>query len=110
MGDGIMAAFDSAYQAVGAATQIQCRRCMRVTGGKKHALDVRIGAPAGEPVTDHARIRSARRWLSRPLGCAPALSRAEHSRLHRKYTIFCRGKEDPLHGLGPGRCQGVLMI
>jgi class 3 adenylate cyclase len=50
-GDGIMAAFDSAVRAVGAATEIQ--RGLRQGGAHGEAqLRVRIGVAAGEPVTE----------------------------------------------------------
>lgn len=50
-GDGIMAAFVSAFQAVGAAMQIQ--RILRGNDDtQQDALHVRIGVAAGEPVTE----------------------------------------------------------
>jgi class 3 adenylate cyclase len=50
-GDGIMAAFDAASQAVGAAVQIQ--RTMHERGeAEPSELHVRIGVAAGEPVTE----------------------------------------------------------
>lgn len=61
-GDGIMAAFSSAFQSVGAATQIQ-RELHERAGARAHepheregaddrALHVRIGVAAGEPVSE----------------------------------------------------------
>jgi class 3 adenylate cyclase len=50
-GDGIMAAFDSASRAVGAATHIQ--RALEEGGSVDKRLRVRIGVAAGEPVTEH---------------------------------------------------------
>lgn len=50
-GDGIMAAFSSAYQAVGAAISIQ-RDLHACDAAEQHALLVRIGVAAGEPVTE----------------------------------------------------------
>jgi hypothetical protein len=51
-GDGIMAAFDSASRAVGAATHIQ--RLLQEGGGADETrVHVRIGVAAGEPVTEH---------------------------------------------------------
>lgn len=50
-GDGIMAAFDSAVRAVGAATQIQLALDER-GGAARAQLRVRIGVAAGEPVTE----------------------------------------------------------
>lgn len=57
-GDGIMASFASAYQAVGAAIEIQRSLQERSPGeqfadrGQPPALRVRIGVAAGEPVTE----------------------------------------------------------
>lgn len=51
-GDGIMAAFVSAAQSVGAAVQIQ-RDLYERDGGERDVLRVRIGVAAGEPVTEH---------------------------------------------------------
>lgn len=51
-GDGIMAAFDSAFQGVGAAAQIQ-RDLHERDGAEQGSLHVRIGLAAGEPVTEH---------------------------------------------------------
>jgi hypothetical protein len=50
-GDGIMAAFDAASQAVGAAVQIQ-RALAELNAGGQSGLRVRIGVAAGEPVTE----------------------------------------------------------
>ena len=50
-GDGIMAAFISAYQAVVAAIQIQ-RDVDEGGTAQRHAFQVRIGVAAGEPVTE----------------------------------------------------------
>jgi class 3 adenylate cyclase len=49
-GDGIMAAFDSASRAIGAATHVQ--RALE-EGETDKRLRVRIGVAAGEPVTEH---------------------------------------------------------
>jgi hypothetical protein len=50
-GDGIMAAFDAASRAVGAAVQIQ-RALGELDAGGQSGLRVRIGVAAGEPVTE----------------------------------------------------------
>src|SRR6202034_3469851 len=50
-GDGILAAFDAASQAVGAAVQIQ-RTLAELDAGGRSRLRVRIGVAAGEPVTE----------------------------------------------------------
>jgi class 3 adenylate cyclase len=51
-GDGIMATFDSAARAIGAACQIQ--RALHEGGASSETpLHVRIGVAAGEPVTEH---------------------------------------------------------
>jgi class 3 adenylate cyclase len=49
-GDGIMAAFASASQAVSAGMEIQ--RALQDRGGEQRQLRVRIGVAAGEPVTE----------------------------------------------------------
>ena len=72
-GDGIMAAFVSAFQAVGAATEIQ-RGMDERNSTEQEAMRLRIGVAAGEPVTD--RTTSSARPCSRRRGCAPAPSRA----------------------------------
>lgn len=70
-GDGIMAAFDSAFQAVSAAAQIQ--RALHERGGaEQDSLRVRIGMAAGEPVTEHDDLFGATvQQAARLCACAP---------------------------------------
>ncbi len=67
-GDGIMAAFASAFQAVAAATEIQ-RDLGRHEAGAAGDLQLRVGIAAGEPVTEHddlfgAAVQQAARLCS----------------------------------------------
>jgi hypothetical protein len=57
-GDGIMAAFDAASRAVGAAVQIQ-RALGELDAGERSGLRVRIGVAAGEPVTEQGDLFGA---------------------------------------------------
>ncbi len=69
-GDGIMAAFASAFQAVSAAMQIQ-RELGEREGSEEAALSVRIGMAAGEPVTERDDLfGSAVQQAARLCACA----------------------------------------
>jgi Nickel responsive protein SCO4226-like/Adenylate and Guanylate cyclase catalytic domain len=87
-GDGIMGAFDSAFQAVGAAMQIQ-RALHERDDGEPGQLHVRIGVAAGEPVTEEDDLfgaavqQAARLCACAEPGCI-AVSAAVHD--------LCRGK------------------
>jgi class 3 adenylate cyclase len=87
-GDGIMAAFASAFQAVGAAMQIQRDLQERDASGQR-ALQVRIGLAAGEPVTEHDDLFGAAvQQAARLCGCAQPGSIVVSSGVHD----LCRGK------------------
>ncbi len=87
-GDGIMAAFDSAYQAVGAAMQMQ-RDLHERDDAEKQPLRVRIGVAAGEPVTEHDDLFGAAvQQAARLCNCAQPGSIVASSGVHD----LCRGK------------------
>jgi class 3 adenylate cyclase len=101
-GDGIMAAFDSAYQAVGAAVQIQ-RGLHEREGAEQHALHVRIGVAAGEPVTEHDDLFGAAvQQAARLCACAQPGSIVASSGVHD----LCRGNEIRFTDLGPIAVKG----
>lgn len=88
-GDGIMAAFDSAYQAVGAACQIQ-RALAEREGDEQTQLRVRIGVAAGEPVTEQddlfgAAVQQAARLCASAQPDCIVVSTGVHD--------LCRGKD-----------------
>jgi class 3 adenylate cyclase len=87
-GDGIMAAFDSAYQAVGAASQVQ-RALAERNGGERTQLRVRIGVAAGEPVTEQDDLFGAAvQQAARLCACAQPDCIVVSSGVHD----LCRGK------------------
>jgi class 3 adenylate cyclase len=87
-GDGIMAAFASAFQAVGAATQIQRTLCERGES-ERDALRLRIGVAAGEPVTEQDDLfGSAVQQAARLCACAQPDCIVVSSGVHD----LCRGK------------------
>lgn len=87
-GDGIMAAFASAVQAVGAATQIQCGLRER-DGAEGGPLRVRIGVAAGEPVTERDDLFGAAvQQAARLCACAQPECIVVSSAVHD----LCRGK------------------
>jgi class 3 adenylate cyclase len=101
-GDGIMAAFVSAYQALGAAMQMQ-RDLHEREGVEQHALHVRIGVAAGEPVTEQddlfgAAVQQAARLCTcaKP-GCIVVSSGV--------YDL-CRGKDIRFSDGGPIAVKG----
>ena len=101
-GDGIMAAFDSAYQAVGAGIQIQ-RDLHGRDGAEQHALDVRIGVAAGEPVTEHDDLFGAAvQQAARLCACAQPGCIVASSGVHD----LCRGKEIRFTDRGPIAVKG----
>ena len=86
-GDGIMAAFDSASRAVGAATHIQ--RALKEGDGANERLRVRIGVAAGEPVTEHDDLFGATvQQAARLCECAQPDCIVVSSGVHD----LCRGK------------------
>ena len=95
-GDGIMAAFASAYQALGAA--IETQRDLHERDAAEHALRVRIGVAAGEPVTEDddlfgAAVQQAARLCAHAQpGCIVASSGVHD---------LCRGKDIRFSDGGP---------
>lgn len=101
-GDGIMAAFDSAFLAASAATQIQ--RALQEDGdGEQQALRVRIGIAAGEPVTERDDLfgaavqQAARLCACAQPGCIVASSAVRD---------LCRGKPIRFTDLGRVALKG----
>jgi class 3 adenylate cyclase len=87
-GDGIMAAFTSAFQAVSAAMRIQ-RALQERNEPSPGELHVRVGVAAGEPVTEHddlfgAAVQQAARLCARARPDCIVVSSAVHD--------LCRGK------------------
>lgn len=87
-GDGIMAAFTSAFQAVSAAKQIQRMLHEREEPAQGH-LHVRVGVAAGEPVTEQndlfgAAVQQAARLCALAQPDCIAVSSGVHD--------LCRGK------------------
>jgi class 3 adenylate cyclase len=101
-GDGIMAAFTSAFQAVGAAIQIQRtlhERAERADG----QLHVRVGVAAGEPVTEQgdlfgAAVQQAARLCARAQPDCIVASSGVHD--------LCRGKSIRFSDCGPVAVKG----
>jgi hypothetical protein len=101
-GDGIMAAFVSANQAIGAAMQIQ-RDLHARDGTEQHALHVRIGVAAGEPVTEHDDLFGAAvQQAARLCACAQPGCIVVSSGVHD----LCRGKGIRFSDGGPIAVKG----
>ncbi len=106
-GDGIMAAFAAASQAVGAAVEVQ-RRLHEHRASEQSSLHVRIGLAAGEPVTEQddlfgASVQQAARLCS----CAQPdcilvssgvqdLCRGKGIRFSDADTIVVKGFDEPI--------------
>jgi class 3 adenylate cyclase len=100
-GDGIMAAFVSAYQALGAGIEIQ--RELHERDAAEHALHVRIGVAAGEPVTeDDDLFGTAVQQAARLCACAQPGSIVVSSGVHD----LCRGKGVRFSDRGPIAVKG----
>jgi class 3 adenylate cyclase len=100
-GDGIMAAFVSAYQALGAA--IETQRELHERDAAEHALDVRIGVAAGEPVTEDddlfgAAVQQAARLCAYAQPGRIVVSSGVHD--------LCRGKNIRFSDGGPIAVKG----
>jgi adenylate cyclase len=96
-GDGIMAAFVSAYQALGAAMQVQ-RDLHQRNDVEQHALHVRIGVAAGEPVTEQDDLFGAAvQQAARLCACAQPGCIVVSSGVHD----LCRGKDIRFSDGGP---------
>ena len=101
-GDGIMAAFASAYQAVGAAIEIQ-RELHERDDAERHELHVRIGVAAGEPVTEQDDLFGAAvQQAARLCGCAQPGCIIVSSGVHD----LCRGKSIRFTDGGPITVKG----
>jgi Protein of unknown function (DUF4242)/Adenylate and Guanylate cyclase catalytic domain len=101
-GDGIMAAFASAFQAVGAAAQIQ-RELHERDRAETEALHVRIGVAAGEPVTDQGDLFGAAvQQAARLCACAQPDCIVVSSGVHD----LCRGKGIRFSDGGPIALKG----
>jgi Nickel responsive protein SCO4226-like/Adenylate and Guanylate cyclase catalytic domain len=87
-GDGIMAAFVSAFQAVGAAAEMQ-RGMDERNLAEEEAMHIRIGVAAGEPVTEQDDLFGAAvQQAARLCGCAEPGCIVVSSGVHD----LCRGK------------------
>jgi hypothetical protein len=101
-GDGIMGAFASAFQSVGAAVQMQ-RDLRERDGVKRDALDVRIGVAAGEPVTEQDDLFGAAvQQAARLCACASPGAIVVSSGVHD----LCRGKGIKFSDRGPVVVKG----
>jgi class 3 adenylate cyclase len=101
-GDGIMAAFDAASQAVGAAVQIQ-RRLAELDAGGQSRLRVRIGVAAGEPVTERDDLFGAAvQQAARLCACAQPDCIVVSSGVRD----LCRGKGIDFSDTGPLAAKG----
>jgi class 3 adenylate cyclase len=87
-GDGIMASFASASQAVGGAIQVQ--RALREENAIGQGLQVRIGVAAGEPITERDDLFGAAvQEAARLCACAQPGCIVVSSGVHE----ICRGKD-----------------
>ncbi len=101
-GDGIMGSFASAFQAVGAAMQIQ-RELHERDRAELPALRVRIGVAAGEPVTERDDLfGTAVQQAARLCSCAQPACIAVSSGVHD----LCRGKGIRFSDAGPVTVKG----
>lgn len=101
-GDGIMAAFDSAFRAVSAAAQIQ-RTLHERAAGESTPLRLRIGVAAGEPVTEHDDLFGAAvQQAARLCACAKPECIVTSSAVRD----LCRGKRIQFTDLGPIALKG----
>jgi class 3 adenylate cyclase len=101
-GDGIMAAFVSAFQAVAAAMQIQRALLDRDEPAQGH-LHVRVGVAAGEPVTEQndlfgAAVQQAARLCAQAQPDCIVVSSGIHD--------LCRGKAIRFSDRGPIALKG----
>jgi hypothetical protein len=101
-GDGIMAAFTSAFQAVSAAMQIQ-RTLQDPNESAPEHLHVRVGVAAGEPVTEQddlfgAAVQLAARLCARARPDCIVVSSGVHD--------LCRGKNIRFSDGGPIAVKG----
>ena len=101
-GDGIMASFASAFQAVGAAMQIQ-RALHERDAPEQPELRVRVGVAAGEPVTERDDLFGAAvQQAARLCACAQPGCIVVSSGVHD----LCRGKGIRFIDAGPVTVKG----
>jgi len=101
-GDGIMAAFASASQAVGAAVQVQ-RALAEHHEAEQSRVHVRIGVAAGEPVTEEDDLFGAAvQQAARLCACAQPDCIVVSSGVHD----LCRGKGIRFSDAGPIAVKG----
>jgi class 3 adenylate cyclase len=101
-GDGIMAAFASASQAVGAAMQVQ-RALQARNEAEQSQVRVRIGVAAGEPVTEQDDLFGAAvQQAARLCTCAQPDCIVVSSGVHD----LCRGKGIRFSDAGPIALKG----
>lgn len=101
-GDGIMAAFSSAFQAVAAAMQIQ-RELRQREERAQGPLHVRVGVAAGEPVTERNDLFGAAvQQAARLCACAHPDCIVVSSGVHD----LCRGKGIRFTDSGPIAVKG----
>ena len=101
-GDGIMAAFTSASQAVGAAIQVQ-RSLREHNEADESRIQVRIGVAAGEPVTEQDDLFGAAvQQAARLCTCAQPDCIVVSSGVHD----LCRGKGIRFSDAGPVALKG----
>jgi len=102
-GDGIMASFVSAVAAVRCATRIQRALAEYQLAHAKHALKVRIGAAAGEPVEHHSDLFGSTVQLAARL-CSHA--QPEQILVSNVVAELCIGKVLSFHELGEVSLKG----
>jgi class 3 adenylate cyclase len=101
-GDGIMASFDNAPDAVRAVADIQ-RRFAAYNAEAAESLSVRIGVHAGEPVEDHNDLFGATVQLARRL-CSEAM--ADEIVVSKRVRDLCEEDSARFVPLGERRLKG----
>ena len=102
-GDGFLAAFTLASNAVDCAIRIQKALAEREAAGASHALRFRIGVSTGEPVSDHqdifgAAVMLAARVCTEANGCQILASRV--------IGDLCIGKPFEFNDMGDASLKG----
>ncbi len=102
-GDGFLAAFTLASNAVECAIGIQKALATREASGAAHALRVRIGISAGEPVNDHQDIFGAAVMLA-----ARVCTEADGFQILASRVIgdLCIGKQFEFKDMGDASLKG----
>ena len=104
-GDGIMASFVSATAAVRCATQIQRELAKHAEANRERAIQVRIGAAAGEPVEHHSDLFGSTVQLASRL-CSHA--QPEEILVSNVVAELCIGKGLPFQDLGEVVLKGFV--